>query len=74
MEKIATPNALKEEEYICLPTEINTAAIDKNIGVNMRFCGRDFPYKKKCQHAGRSITRERRDERVFFLPQVPHYR
>ena len=54
MEKIATPNALKEEEYICLPTEINTAAIDKNIGVNMRFCGRDFPYKKKCQHAGSS--------------------
>jgi len=69
MEKIATPNALKEEEYICLPTEISTAAIAGNIGVNMRFL-----ILKKCQHAGRSITRERRDERVFFLPQVPRYR
>ena len=56
MEKIATPNALKEEEYICLPTEINTAAIDKNIGVNMRFCGRDFPYKKSVNMRGAVTT------------------
>jgi len=67
MEKIATPNALKEEEYICLPTEISTAAIAGNIGVNMRFCDRDFPYLKKVSTCGEEYNkREKRREGIFL--------